>query len=152
MRSWTLGVLLSFALQASCALAGGTPAFRDPAILENVDKIELLSVTSEKGTRMGSIEATSQVKDKDVPAIIALWRRQTIYDYSPAACHDPSFAIRFYSKGKVTLFASVCWGCSNIDFMVPAADSWAGFEGTSPAGQELLSLLKSTFPNKEVLE
>jgi hypothetical protein len=152
MRQRILVVLASFVLQTPCALADDVPAFRNPAILENVDEIELLSVTSEKGVRMGSVEATSRVKDKDVPGIVALWRSQTIYDQSPAACHDPSFAIKFYSKGKVTLFASVCWGCSNIDFMIPVAEAWAGFEGKSPAGQELLSLFKSAFPNKHVLE
>jgi hypothetical protein len=36
--------------------------------------------------------------------------------------------------------------------MIPAAKEWAGFEGRSPAGRELLGLFKSVFPKKGVLE
>ena len=124
----------------------GSFAFRAP-ILRNIDKVELISIES----RMGNIEkvnATKLVEGQEAQEILNLWRKQHFQGYSSAACHQPPYAIRFYSRGKVVLFASVCWMCHNVTFIVPDKKNWIEFDAESKEGIMLRELFKKAFPSE----
>ena len=122
-------------------------SFRAPA-LRNIDKVELLSIQS----RMGNIEkvdATKLVVGKEIKKIVNIWKKQRFEGYSAAACHHPPYAIKFYSKGKVVLFASVCWMCHNITFIVPQVKTWIRFSSRSKEAMMLREIFQKAFPGEK---
>ena len=122
-------------------------SFRAP-ILRNIDKVELMSIES----RMGNVEkvdATKLVEGREAQNILAVWRKQKFSGYSAAACHQPPYALRFYSKGKVVLFATVCWACHNVTFIVPDTKHWVDFKSDSQAAKLLREVFEKAFPSEK---
>ncbi|MDQ1636806.1 MAG: hypothetical protein QOF62_145 [Pyrinomonadaceae bacterium] len=112
--------------------------------LPPVDRVELQKVQpSELGIK--AVEAVKILEGREAAAVAALWRTQN-FRSSSADCHQPPFAIKFYSHGKLLLYASLCWECDNIDFPEPGNLGSQGFRGSSRKGQELLNMLRKSFP------
>ncbi|MGH9763303.1 MAG: hypothetical protein ACREDR_15075 [Blastocatellia bacterium] len=127
-----------------------TRAFHAP-VLTRVDRVELLSIDS----RMGEIQKVNETKSIDgntAQPIADVWRAQKLTGWSAAACHEPPFAIKFYSKGKVVLFATICWACSNITFIVPNRRHWVAFQARSLEGQRLKDIFINAFPKEPRIE
>jgi len=120
--------------------------------LPPVDKVELMEIgETAEGGDIRSIAATKAVIGKQAQAIATLWRSQAFdYRYS-ATCHNPAYAIKFYSRGNVVLYASLCWECHNIAILEPAIDLNAhqGFNSRGRAGQNLLRMFTRSFSNRE---
>jgi hypothetical protein len=76
--------------------------------------------------------------------VAALWRAQS-YGPDRAACHEPSYAIKFYVRGREPVYASVCWACSNILFFAPDFKGGLHFEGDSKRGQQLYKFFQEAF-------
>jgi hypothetical protein len=112
--------------------------------LPDVDKIELEKFKTD-GKFVESIEATKVLEGDEAKAVAALWRRQD-YRSGAAICHEPAFGIKFYSKGKLISYASLCWQCNNIVFLTPKLKSKQGFTGDSKRGKELLEVFTRAFP------
>jgi hypothetical protein len=121
-------------------------SFHTP-LLRSIDKVELMSIYS----RMGDIErvdATRLVQGQDAQNLLRVWRKQRFLGYSPAICHQPPYAIKFYSKDKLVLFATVCWACSNVTFVVPKMKHWVEFEHDSQAAKMLREIFQKAFPSE----
>lgn len=112
--------------------------------LPRIDKVELQKLKT-KEIWFESIEATKLIEGSEAQAIAALWRTQN-YNSFNSICHYPVYGIKFYSRGKVILYASVCWACENILVMEPTLGARQSFDGESRKGQELLKVFSSAFP------
>lgn len=121
-------------------------AFRAP-ILTNIDKVELMSIESRMGN-IEKVEATKLVEGQEAQNILAIWRKQKFSGYSAAACHLPPYALRFYSKGQVVLFATVCWACHNVTFIVPNTKRWVDFKSDLQAAKLLREIFEKAFPSE----
>jgi hypothetical protein len=113
-------------------------------ILPDIDKVELLKLKKIGDLWDGSIEATKIVEGDEARRIASLWRTQRYLTYT-ASCHLPAYAIKFYSSGKVLVYASLCWDCDNIDFINPKLKDTQGFDGKGKKGQQLLEVLTRAF-------
>ena len=112
--------------------------------LPSVDRVELQTLKSHE-MLIESVQATKVMEGADARRIASLWRRQKYRSFS-ADCHYPAYGIKFYSRGKLLLYASVCWQCDNIAFIEPKGRYRPqGFDGTSRAGKELLELFEKSF-------
>ena len=121
-------------------------SFRPPT-LRKIDKVELMSIES----RMGNIEAvdaTRFIEGKEAQNILRIWRKQKFSGYSAAACHQPPYAIKFYAKGKVVLFATICWQCHNVTFIVPNIESWVEFASDSKDAKIFKEIFQKAFPSE----
>lgn len=116
--------------------------------LRRVDKVELLKIgnTSELGD-IHSIAATKVVENTQAREIASMWRSQAFDLKYSAMCHEPPYAIKFYSRGKVVLYASICWACSNIVILEPIL-SRQGFNKESRAAKNLLRMFSESFPKQ----
>jgi hypothetical protein len=112
--------------------------------LPAVDKVELQKLKQSE-MRIESIEATKILGGKQARHVAALWRGQRFRSRSPD-CHYPAYGVKFYSRGKLVLYASLCWECDNIILLEPSLGEKQGFDGDSPAGKRLLELLKTSVP------
>jgi hypothetical protein len=121
-------------------------SFRAP-VLRSIDKLELLSIDS-LGGDADKILATKTVDGQEAQRIAGVWRGQRLNGYSAAACHEPSYAIKFYSRGKLILFASVCWDCHNISFMTPYINNWIEFDTDSKESLKLKEIFQKAFPSE----
>jgi hypothetical protein len=74
--------------------------------VKRADKVELLSIEYEKGYILKILESKS-VEGKEACDILTVWKQQNITGPSPSACHQPAYAIKFYSKGKLVVLATV---------------------------------------------
>lgn len=102
-------------------------------------------------SRMGDIErveGTQRVEGRDAQKILRVWRKQRFRGYSPATCHQPPYALKFYSKDKVVLFATLCWACRNVTFIVPKSRHWVEFEHDSEAAKMLRDIFQKAFPSE----
>jgi hypothetical protein len=100
---------------------------------------------------MGNIEkvdATKIVEGRETRPVVSIWRKQRFYGRSVAACHQPPYAIKFYSRGEVVLFATVCWMCHNITFIVPDVKYWIGFGSESKEAKALREIFRKAFPSE----
>ncbi len=116
--------------------------------LTPVDKVELIKIgnTSELGD-IRSIAATKIVEDKQARAIANIWRSQAFDLNYSGMCHEPPYAIKFYDRGKVVLYASICWACSNIVTLEPVI-SGQGFNSDSRAAKTLLRIFTEAFSSE----
>ena len=89
---------------------------------------------------------TKTIAGKGVAAVFGIWKKQRLLGESPSACHQPAYALKFYAKGKLVMFATICWSCRNIDFVVPKFKHWVRFQADSRNGQMLKNLFLETFP------
>lgn len=119
-------------------------AIRYTVRLPAVDRIELEKFETRE-MRIESIAATKVLEGSEAKAVAALWRKQD-YRSLAAICHYPAFGIKFYSKGKLLAYASLCWECNNIVFITPKLELKQAFAGNSKRGHELLEVFTRAFP------
>lgn len=140
-----LVILLSSLTIADPARSGdNSEALRYTRRLPRIDKVELEKFKASE-IWIESIKARKMIDGREAQAIASLWRTQTYRSRSPI-CHYPAYGIKFYSKGKLILYASLCWQCDNIEFMTPKLKSRQGFAGSSKKGKELLAVFRAAFP------
>jgi hypothetical protein len=117
--------------------------------LPSIDKVELIKLKVKGDLWDGSsIEGKQVIEGKRAEEIATLWRTQD-YEYDTIACHLPAYAIKFTSKGKDILYATLCWQCNNIRFEAPKLQRRQGFEGRSKKGIMLLKVFTDAFPEKK---
>ena len=114
--------------------------------LPPVDKVELLRLKTKGDLWNGEIEATKVLTGKEANDFASLWRAQT-YLPNSAICHLPIYGVKFYEKEKLLVYASICWGCNNIDFLTPDIQGTQAFAGDQRKGQQLLSIFRLNFPH-----
>jgi hypothetical protein len=116
--------------------------------LPAIDKVEISQFGSDPEVRDQEVVARKVIEGAAARKLAALWRAQT---YAPdrSACHDPSYAVRFYAKGKELFYASVCWGCNNILFFAPDFIGGLHFEGESKNGERLHEMFQGPFLTSE---
>jgi hypothetical protein len=144
-------LLLSCVAFAGCAqFRFEREASRYTRQLPAIDKVEIQKVTGniEIEKFVEKIEATKTLIGNEAQAIATLWREQS-YGGTGAICHSPAYAIKFYAKDHLILYASICYDCQNIGFIEPTFDRVLGFGGSGPKGQELLQIFKKAFPEAE---
>jgi hypothetical protein len=112
--------------------------------LPPIDKVEISQFDSDPEVRDHEVVARKVVEGAAALKLATVWRAQT---YAPdrAACHEPSYAVRFYAKGKELFYASVCWGCNNILFFAPDFIGGLHFEGDSRNGERLREMFQQEF-------
>jgi hypothetical protein len=112
--------------------------------LPRIDKVELLKLKLIEDRWNGDILATKVLTGADARKVASLWRRQT-YTSALAACHNPAYAIKFYSQGKLLVYASVCWSCNNIFLITPQLTETQSFRGGDRRGEQLSEIFDSAF-------
>jgi hypothetical protein len=112
--------------------------------LPRVDKVELLKLKLKDDRWDGDILATKVLRGVDARKVSSLWRRQT-YTSALAACHNPAYAIKFYSQGKLLVYASVCWSCNSIFMITPKSTMTQSFRGYDGRGEQLSKVFDSAF-------
>jgi len=154
-RTATLVSLLKRGLVIACvALAAiAAPASPGPdskfagftTKLPPIDKIELQEVEASE-LWIKRVLATKTIEGREAQSLASLWRSQK-YGGMGDACHNPGYAIKFYSQGKPIAYASLCWECKNIEFVEPDLNDSLGFAANSARGRQLLAVFKKAFPN-----
>jgi hypothetical protein len=96
----------------------------------------------------GEIAASKVVKGTEAQKIASLWRRQT-YTSNVSACHEPAYAIKFYSRGLLIAYASVCWSCNSIFFITPNLHRTQSFAGGNKRGEQLSEIFRFAFTATE---
>jgi hypothetical protein len=110
-----------------------------------IDKVELFRLKEgERDQWDGGIEASKILKGAQAQRIASLWRKQTFNDHL-SACHNPGYAVKFYSKGKLLAYASVCWSCNSIRMLTPDLERTQSFEGYNKRGEQLEGLFNEAF-------
>jgi hypothetical protein len=113
-------------------------------VLGAIDRVEVLSI-DDNGQDIGPINGTRTLKGSRAQQVATIWRKQRLFGPSASACHLPPYAVKFYSGAKVVLYATVCWGCSNIDFIVPERKYRVKFLADSANGQLLYETFRKAF-------
>jgi hypothetical protein len=109
-----------------------------------VDKIELLKLKLQDDRWDGRIAASKVLKGTEAQKLASLWRRQT-YTSSLAACHEPAYAIKFYSRERLITYASICWSCNSIYFITPNLHRTQSFAGGDKRGDQLSEIFRLAF-------
>ena len=112
--------------------------------LPAIDKIELLKLKLKDDRWTGEIAASKVLKGAEAQKVASLWRRQT-YTSSLAACHEPAYAIKFYSGKRLIAYASVCWSCNSIFFIKPNLHRTLSFGGGDERGEQLSEIFRLAF-------
>lgn len=94
-----------------------------------------------------SIENQKALLKNEAENIAKLWRQQS-FSSDSAICHNPGYAIKFYSQNKLTVYVTLCWDCDNIEFLTPKVENYLSFKGNSTEGQQFLKTLEKHFPNE----
>jgi hypothetical protein len=148
-NSSTLILMLIFCIVPS--VVGRTPRFFGhkeflpyTRNLPAVCKIELLKLQLKDERWDGEIAATKVLRGAEAQKVAALWRRQT-YTGAVAACHEPAYAIKFYSRRKLIAYATVCWSCNNMYFITPNLHRTQSFLGGNKSGEQLSEIFRLAF-------
>jgi hypothetical protein len=112
--------------------------------LPHINKVELLKLKLIEDQWNGDILATKVLQGAEAQRVASLWRRQT-YTSSQSACHNPAYAIKFYSQGKLLVYASICWSCNNIFMMTPKLTRTQNFLGGDRRGEQLFDIFDLAF-------
>jgi hypothetical protein len=112
--------------------------------LPDVDRVELLKLKLVEDQWDGDILATKVLEGAEARRVARLWRGQT-YTSSQSACHNPAYAVKFYSQGKLLVYASICWSCNNIFMITPSFTSTQNFLGEDRRGEQLYQIFYSAF-------
>lgn len=117
--------------------------------LPAIDQVELLKLTLKDDHRNGEhwngeIDATKVLRGPEAQKIASLWRGQT-YTPNVSACHEPAYAIKFYAKGKLLVYATVCWSCNNMRFITPELNGEQNFAGGDKRGEQLSEVFRLAF-------
>ena len=136
-------------------VVGRTPRFRGrkeflpyTRNLPAIDKIELLKLKLRDDRWDGEIAASKVLKGAEAQRVASLWRRQT-YTSSLSACHEPAYAIKFYSRERLIAYASVCWSCNSIFFITPNLHRTQSFAGGNKRGEQLSEIFRLAFTTTE---
>jgi hypothetical protein len=116
--------------------------------LPAIDRIELLKLKLKDDRWDGAIEASRVLKRAEAQKVASLWRRQT-YTSSLSACHEPAYAIKFYSRKKLIAYASICWGCNSIFFITPNLQRTQSFAGGNKRGEKLSEIFRLAFAGSQ---
>lgn len=118
--------------------------FRDR--LPRIDAVELQKLKPADFGFNGTLEINT-FEGEEAQRIASLWRRQRFHSMA-AFCHEPVFGIKFFSKGKTVMHASICWECNNVLIVEPTLKSnrIQGFSAESKLGQQLLAEFKRLYP------
>jgi hypothetical protein len=149
----TLSILLFIctqpAVECQSRRFGGLKEYRPyTRDLPAVEKVELLKLTQKNDHWNGEISDTKTFKGVEAHKIASLWRRQT-YTSSAAACHEPAYGIKFYARGKLIAYASICWSCNNIFFLTPKSTRTQSFEGYNKKGEQLSEVFRLAFDTSD---
>jgi hypothetical protein len=120
--------------------------------LPAIDKVEIIKLhkSPEEQNAPSDVVGTSFVKGKKAKRIAAVWRKLKWNFEGQAACHEPGYRVKFYSKGKLLVYANVCWSCNNVSFVAPEGiNAQPTFDGYSPRGEALEELFAREFRDKE---
>jgi hypothetical protein len=150
-----LNVRLTFALLLSLAIvpaaAGQSHRFMGKKEflpytrnLPAIDRVELLKLELKDDRWNGKIESSKVLKGTKAQRVASLWRKQT-YNQSDSACHEPAYAIKFYSRRRLLVYATVCWACNNMFFMTPELKRTQNFEGGNKLGEQLYEIFRLAF-------
>lgn len=112
--------------------------------LPSIDRIELLKLTLKDDRWNGEIASTRLLKGSAARKVAALWRRQT-YTPNTSVCHEPAYAIKFYKRGKLIAYASVCWACNSIFLITPNLHRTQNFAGGDKKGEQLSEIFRLAF-------
>jgi hypothetical protein len=130
---------------------GKTPRFRGrkeflpyTRRLPAIDKVELFKLELKDDRWEGKIADSKVLKKAEAQKVASLWRGQT-YTSNDSACHEPAYAIKFYNRGKLIAYASVCWGCNSIFFITPNLHRTQSFAGGDKRGDELSEVFRLAF-------
>jgi hypothetical protein len=136
-----LASLLSFGISFSGY--GQSSSARLTHNLAPVDKVELFKLKKRGDVWTGEFVAEKTVEGKEAEKAAQLWRKQSFVSYSPS-CHNPGYAIKFYNRDKLLVYATLCWDCDNIEFLTPKLEKRVGFKGRGIKGREFLKYLENT--------
>ncbi len=112
--------------------------------LPAIDRVELLKLEFKDDRWDGVIAASIVLNRAEAQRVASLWRRQT-YTSALAACHEPAYAIKFYSGAKLIAYASVCWSCNSIYFINPDLHRTQSFAGGDKSGEQLSEIFRLAF-------
>jgi hypothetical protein len=137
------------------AIVGRTPRFRGrkeflayTRNLPAIDRIELLKLKLKDSRWDGEVAASKVLTGAEAQKVASLWRRQT-YTSSLAACHEPAYAIKFYSRKRLIAYASVCWSCNSMYFITPDLHRTQSFAGGNKRGEQLSEIFRLAFTASE---
>jgi hypothetical protein len=116
--------------------------------LPAIDKIELLKLKQKDDRPDGEIAASRVLKGAEAQKLASLWRRQ-IYTSNLSACHEPAYAIKFYSRDRLVAYASVCWSCNSIYLITPDLHRTQSFAGGNKRGEQLSEIFRLAFTATE---
>ena len=144
-------LLLTCIVPSVLGVAGKTPRFHGrkeflpyTRRLPSIDRIVLLKLTLKDDRWNGEIAGTRVLKGAEAQQVASLWRRQT-YTSNTSACHEPAYAIKFYNRGKLIAYASVCWSCNSIFFITPNLHRTQSFAGGDKNGEQLSEIFRLAF-------
>ena len=83
-------------------------------ILQGVEGDALVPLTVQGRLRNRGVV---YLTDAETQRVLGLWRQLPPGEQS--RCHSPPLGLRMYTKGKLVLECSLCWGCDNIYFNFP---------------------------------
>ena len=133
------------------SVVGMTPGFRGrkeflpyTRRLPSIDKIELLKLELKDDRWDGEIAGSKVLMGAEAQKVASLWRRQT-YTSNTSACHEPAYAIKFYYRGKLIAYASVCWACNSMFFITPNLHRTQSFAGGDKRGEQLSEIFRLAF-------
>jgi hypothetical protein len=112
--------------------------------LPAIDRVELLKLEMKNDQWDGEIESRKVLQGTKAQRVASLWRKQT-YTQSDSACHEPGYAIKFYSRRRLLVYATVCWACNNMFFMTPELKRTQNFEGGNKLGEQLNEIFRLAF-------
>jgi hypothetical protein len=112
--------------------------------LPAIDRVELLKLEMKNDQWDGEIESRKVLQGTKAQRVASLWRKQT-YDQSDSACHEPGYAIKFYSRRRLLVYATVCWACDNMFFITPKLNRTQNFEGGNKLGEQLYEVFRLAF-------
>jgi hypothetical protein len=117
------------------------------SLLPPVSKVELLEVGRlTVDGEMASIKSSKLIEGLPARRIASIWRSQSWDHKYRADCHVPAYAIKFYAGDKLILYTSICWKCSDVEFLGPGPLGAQGFNAKNRKGRALLRIFKEAFP------
>ena len=113
--------------------------------LPRIDRVELFQLKSNREDVWdGGIIASKTLEGTQAQKLASLWRRQT-YNNHQSACHNPGWAIKFYTRQKLLAYATVCFSCNNISMITPNLTTRQNFGGYEPIGERLEQMFTAAF-------
>ncbi len=136
--------IVPFALGESRRFGGRKEFLPYTRNLPHINKVELLRYSVSEDERTRDLTDTRVLKGVKAQQIASLWRRQT-YTSSVSACHNPAYAVKFYSGGQLLAYASVCWSCNSISMITPNLSRTQSFRAGDRKGERLSELFRLAF-------